>query len=488
MMTREKVMADLRKELASKEEMIKAKDETIDAQLKALQSKDETLQSKDETLQAKDDLIESLRQQLAAASRPSFMGKLLAFVASIWDAMRRAGKQQRCPPSDGHDVGRRSRCREDDFTQAKPLEVPNRSSRGEVRRLGDMGGPYLSPYVPRSGRRQQQREQMKSARSSSPPSHDALATEGAVSRTLVPNRSSRGAVRHMGDMGGPYISSNVPRSVRRQQQREQREQAKSTARSSSPPPHDALVTEDTVSRTLSFLGLKDYATGARICRAWSGAAKSVDNASSYWRDVAHCRWPDWAAMIEAELGTKCDFKSACKEKLRDEDHQLIDAWKKHTIPQVFSDEYDAYNAGVPEGVPKISWLSHHGHITGSLDALSMLSHNTLVPAPIFQRYENAALAMYEDRDRDSNCGGFKNLLPVPSNVSNSWRHDHRCARAIVKVIFFKSDGSLMDEKPKFSYRDEVALYFAGTYEQLSPTQILTGIVKLRSMETAGAIN
>ena len=176
-----------------------------------------------------------------------------------------------------------------------------------------------------------------------------------------------------------------------------------------------------------------------------------------------------------------DFKSACKEKLRDEDHRRIELWKEQALPSCLSAEYAMYH-GNPKGVPLISWLSHQGHITGSLTALSALSQEYGIVAPIFKRYERAALAMYDDTR--GYCWTFSHLPPIPSNISRTRRTDHENARAVVKAIFFKRDGRLMDEKPSFAYDSDAALCYATDWERLSPTQILAGIAQLRSMGTA----
>ena len=107
----------------------------------------------------------------------------------------------------------------------------------------------------------------------------------------------------------------------------QPEQTKSadTSSATSTTPHGALITQDVVFRYIAFLDLKDFANTARTCRTWSRAAKSVGN--TYWRTIAGSRWPEWAAAIEAELGKKYDFKSACKEKLRDEDSPCLNGMK-----------------------------------------------------------------------------------------------------------------------------------------------------------------
>ena len=100
---------------------------------------------------------------------------------------------------------------------------------------------------------------------------------------------------------------------------------------------------------------------------------------------------------------------------------------------------------------------------------------------MFKRYENAALAMYNETCKKR--GSFKDLLPIPSNITERRRRDHKDVRSIIKAIYFKPDGSLMDEKPNFAYRNERALYYSMTFEKLTQTQILAGLTQLRSMET-----
>jgi len=246
---------------------------------------------------------------------------------------------------------------------------------------------------------------------------------------------------------------------------------------SSTGPHEVLVIEDVVSRSLSYLGLAEFAAGARTCRAWSESAKSVGNA--YWRTIAHSRWPEWATRLESEAGTTYDFRSACKEQLRTENHRLVEAWLFKTIPGELTEEYKMCH-GKPKGVPLISWLSYQGHIFGDPDTLSLLSHSVPIPVPIFRRYENAARKMYEGTCNDG--ASFEDLLPVPSNITDHRWQEHDKARNIIRAMFFKSDGSLMDEIPKFGYRDEAALYYSGSKECLTPIQVLAGIEKLRSME------
>ena len=254
---------------------------------------------------------------------------------------------------------------------------------------------------------------------------------------------------------------------------------KSSAKAASPTlPHGALETEVIIIRSLSFLDLPDFSAGARTCRAWSLSAKCTGNA--YWRAIARFRWSKWATAMEAELGKSYDFRAACKDKLRDENHRLVQVWRERTI-SIWSGT-DLFE-GRPKDVPQISWLSYKGHITGTLAALSALSQDLWIPAPVFKRYENAAQALYEGASY-ANGGSVKNLPPILSNVSNQRRREHERARSVVKAIYFKSDGSLMDEKPNFSYRNEVVLYYAGTNESLSPAQVLDGITKLRSTEEA----
>jgi len=244
-------------------------------------------------------------------------------------------------------------------------------------------------------------------------------------------------------------------------------------------PHPALVDTDVFCRYLSFLDLKDFATVSRTCRAWRRGTHIVGN--TYWRAIAHSRWPDYAAAIEAELGKEHDFQSACKEKLCDEDHRRIETWREQALPSFMTAEYAMYH-GNPKGVPTISWLSHQGHITGSLTALSALSQEFGIVAPIFKRYERAALAMYDDRR--GYCWTFGHLPPVPSNITDKRRSDHEKARSVVKAIYFTCDGRLLDEKPLFGYDSDAALYYATDFEPLSPTQVLAGITRLRSLETA----
>ena len=395
-----KLIADLKKELASKDALVKAKDETILTQRQALKAKDEALK-------AKDDLLDDLRQRLEARSTwgSSPMRKLAASTADMWRKCQRTWEE--CCSSDLD-------------------EEPSRTYGYE-------------------------------------PVATSMPSTPVAAVTRIYSMESRAG------------SSSSP--------------------STSPPAllvHGALATEDVASRYLSFLGLNDFAAAARTCLAWSRAAKSVGN--PYWRAIAKSRWPEWAAAIEAELGKKYDFKSACKEKLRDEagdeDLRLVEVWVEQNIyfflePNApsysqYRDEYNMYH-GNPEGVPQISWLSHEGHITGSLAALSALSHNGNIFVPLFKRYENSALAMYDDTCK--NGGSFKDLLPVPSNITEVRRRDHNKVRRLIEAIYFKADGSLMDEKPNFAYRNERALFYSGTSERLTQTQILAGITKLRSTET-----
>mmetsp|Transcript_22588 Transcript_22588/g.49033 ORF Transcript_22588/g.49033 Transcript_22588/m.49033 type:complete len:389 (-) Transcript_22588:136-1302(-) len=280
---------------------------------------------------------------------------------------------------------------------------------------------------------------------------------------------------------------------------------KTTGETSSTGPHEVLVIDEIASLTLSFTGLAEFASGARTCRTWSRAAKSVDNNAYFWLGIVRSRWPAEARYLESEVGP-AHFKSACKEKLRDEDHHRIVMWKRQTIPSSRTAEYWTYNSNAYlHRVPEISWLYHKGHIRGSAVALSVLSHNWRCPAPIFKRYEAPARAMYDDR---CNNGGivsslsrrirtklsrlsfgpgntrnrFKDLPPVPSNLSDWRRRDHERARRIIKGIFFNPDGSLMDKMPDFGYRNEVALYFAGTCERNSPAEVVAGIRFLESYQ------
>mmetsp|Transcript_31931 Transcript_31931/g.70171 ORF Transcript_31931/g.70171 Transcript_31931/m.70171 type:complete len:459 (-) Transcript_31931:985-2361(-) len=235
--------------------------------------------------------------------------------------------------------------------------------------------------------------------------------------------------------------------------------------------HPALVADDVFLRCVSFLDLKDFVTVGRTCHAWRQGTESAGNA--YWRVIAHARWPEWASAIEAQFGKTSNFKNVCMEKLREEDHRRIEVWMNGPL------EGFAWSCHAREkAVPLISWMSHQGHVTGSLAALSALSHTFFIPAPIFKRYENAALAMYDDAR--GYCWTFRDLPPIPSNITEKRRTDHERCREAIKAIFFKRDGRLMNKKPKFAYRSEGALWRAGTLERLSPTQILEGIAHLRS--------
>lgn len=140
--------------------------------------------------------------------------------------------------------------------------------------------------------------------------------------------------------------------------------------------------------------------------------------------------------------------------------------------------------GKPNGVPLISGLGHQGHITGSPVALLALSHCVTLPAPIFKRYEDAAVALYDGSggsNEGNRGGGGAQLPPVPSNVSGDRKKEHNYARKAITAIYFNPDGSLMDEKPTFAYRNEVALWLSVSYENLNPAQVLDGIIQLQSM-------
>jgi len=81
-----------------------------------------------------------------------------------------------------------------------------------------------------------------------------------------------------------------------------------TCETSSTGPHEAVLLEEIVSHSLSFLGLAELAAGARTCRTWSRAAKS----ETCWLAIACSRWPEWATRLESEskVGMVFDFKSA----------------------------------------------------------------------------------------------------------------------------------------------------------------------------------
>jgi len=446
---------------------------------KELASKDEVIEAKDEDIKAKDDLIADGKQQLAARNMWNRLTKkVVASASDVWQQWQRQW-QQIC---DEHDEYRRRRRdavirKAGKDVKAKDDLIADLKQRLAVPNLWNS----LTKKVVASVQQWQRQWQGMWVE------HPSYYHEGHRYMNGVANMRNRHelyyeytTLPHFANTASVVNITFVEQKLIEMFELDDWLPSCAklfTIRLPSILPPTALVTHDVFFRYLSFLDLKDFATVARTCRTWREGTQSVGN--TYWRAIAHCRWPEWATAIDAEVGRRHSFKSACKQMLCSQHDRMVELWRKQALPSILSAEYDMY-CGNPKGVPRISWLSHQGHITGSRTTLSALSQEFGIVAPIFKRYERAALAMYDDRR--GYCWTFGHLPPVPSNITDKRRTDHEKARSAVKAIYFRSDGRLLDKKPSFSYDSDAALYYATDFELLSPAQVLAGITHLRSLQ------
>jgi len=342
-MKEDELIADLKKELASKDALVKAKDDAIKAKDDATKAKDDAIKARDDAIKARDDAIKAKDETIKAKddaiiAKDEALKAKDALVASM-GADCQVGQESLTPftnpPVDNTRV-LAPHPRPDDVEIATALAVkrpkvptrhalatrayfPSQPGLSLCESLFELIAAFamtmvLTNILYRLRRIFQQQQQQQTEQTS------------AFVKTRSANHEGTFSQRQPKQTKSADTSSAT--------------RISSTATAPERAPHRALVTQDVVFRCLSFLDLKDFANTARTCRAWSWAAKNVGN--TYWRTIACSRWPEWAAAIIAELGKKYDFMSACKEKLRDEDHRLVEAWMEQNRVSLFPDEYRLY--------------------------------------------------------------------------------------------------------------------------------------------------
>lgn len=256
-------------------------------------------------------------------------------------------------------------------------------------------------------------------------------------------------------------------------------------------PHSALAHANILAAAFAFLDLSDLASANSFCsHYWKRGGAHLCKTNAYWRNIARTRWSSWAESIEQALGLDYDYRTAVRDQLRERSDLIFKHWStshvRGTNPRL-TQEDDELEEIRPSDGPMICLLAHRGRLEANPIILSALSHGDDIPPPVFQRYEKAVIAMYEDTDTalasttTTSRDEVIELPSIPVNVSVRLEATHEDARKLVKKIYLTEDGKLLAKRPRFGYSDDLALCLAMRGENKSPVQIHNGLVLAQSL-------